>query len=57
MTVDPHRRVVMRDWKGEDLPVEFLLPLHIFEEFDDNSDLDAHHPSDTDNSYAHPHSA
>lgn len=42
MTVDPHRPVVMRDWKGKDLPVEFLLPLHISEEFDDSSDRDCH---------------
>ena len=37
MTVYSHRAMIMRDRKGKNLPVKFLLTLHISEKFDDSS--------------------
>jgi len=42
MAVDPHRPVVVRDGKGEDLPVQLFLALHRPKKFDKSSYGDGH---------------
>lgn len=34
VTVDPHGLVIVRDGKGEDLPVQLLLALHVSKKCD-----------------------
>ena len=42
MAVDSHRSVIVRDGKGEDLPVQLFLALHRPKELDKSSDGDSH---------------
>ena len=42
MAVNPHRPVIVRDGKGEDLPVQLFLTLHRPKKFDKSSYGDGH---------------
>src|SRR5690349_19266286 len=42
MTVNPHRPVIVRDRKGEDLPMKLLFALYSFVELDDTSHGNSH---------------